>query len=105
MIVVMVHHGFERREPAVVIETALLPGEQAPQWRRSIAPVGRSIGLKVINPDFLGFMHGPSRLAEQWRHMARRALRLCLEHRLPSLCSLRVERTGRWCRRRSREVL
>src|SRR6476620_8129140 len=100
----MLDDGSEVREPAVVIEAALLPREQAAQGCGSIPLIGRAAGLEVVDADLGGGVHVPTGLREERRHVAARAAGVAVEDGLRSFRGRSVERRGRWFWRRKREL-
>src|ERR1017187_5466353 len=80
--VVAVHYVQQRRKPSVMVEAAFGPGEESAQRRGAVALVGRAIGLEIVNPDFRGRVHVPTRFCVKWRHMTGGAVGLALEQRL-----------------------
>src|SRR5262249_15633655 len=90
-VVVMLDHGLERGEAAVVIEAAFRVRPDALERRRAITVIRRPIGLEVVDADLLAGVHRPARLAVERRHVAGRAACLPLEERLAACCGRRVE--------------
>src|SRR6185436_10955200 len=101
----MLDDGSEVREPAVVIEAALLPREQAAQGRGSIPLIGRAAGLEVVDADLGGGVHVPPGLREQRRHVAGRAPGAAVEDGLSPRRRRRVEARSRRLWRRQRELI
>ena len=101
----MIHDRAVVGEASVVIETALRAHEQARERRRAVHPVGRAARLEIVDADLGGTMHRPSRLAEERRHVARRATPASFEDRLPARGRGRIERPGFRFRRRDRELV
>src|SRR6202521_4462049 len=69
--VVVIDDRAEVCESSVVIEAALLPREQAAQWRGPIAVGGSTIGLKVVDTDFRRRMQIVARFGVERRCLAR----------------------------------
>src|SRR6266704_1400051 len=68
--VVVVDHGIQRRESAVVEEAALRAREQAAQRGGPVAFVGRSERLELIDPDLRAGVHVPTGLSVERRNVA-----------------------------------
>src|SRR5712692_255550 len=89
--VVVVDHGIQRREATVVVEAALLAGEQTPQRGRPVVPVGRPVGLESVDPDLRAGVHVPAGLGVERRNVALGAVGLAGEQLLPARRRVLVE--------------
>src|SRR5205823_2031940 len=89
--VVVVDDMAQGREPAIVIEPALLMRPEPLERRRPVVPIGRSISLDVVDPELLAPVHVPAGLGEERRDVARRALRLGVEEHLAACRRAPVE--------------
>src|ERR1700676_3610247 len=78
-----------------MIETARLMRPQSLQRARAVFPVRRTVGLEVVNTDFLRGMHVPAGLGVGRRNMAGCALCGVFEHLLAALRRVLVETTLR----------
>src|SRR5262245_6711576 len=77
--VVVLDHSQQGREPAVMVEAALLVGPQPGQRSGAIHVRRRTVCLEVVDADLASRMQIPARLGEDRRHVARRALGLPVE--------------------------
>src|ERR1043166_3834041 len=91
-VVVVLHHCLEGREPAVVVEAALLVAPQPSQRGGAVHVRRRAVRLEVADADGFAGDQVLARLGEGRRHVAGRALRLPVEQRLAAGGGHRVER-------------
>ena len=78
----MVDYIVEGTEAAVVIEAALLMGEQSGERCGSIDLVGRAVGLEAVDAYVGGRVRIPAGLGIQRRDVAAGALGFAVEERL-----------------------
>src|SRR5688500_9405057 len=79
------------RKTSVVIEAAFRARPQALQWGGAIVTVGRSVGLEIVDADFLSFMHRPAGLSEDRRHVATCTIGFAGEHDRTTFCADAIE--------------
>ena len=61
-VVVVLDDVAQRDEPAVVVETSFRVCPESLLGRRAVGPLGRAIGLEVIDADLISAVHIPPRL-------------------------------------------
>src|SRR5581483_12031417 len=92
--VVVVDDVHQGREPAIVIEPALLVRPEAAERRRPVRAIGGAVGLEVVDPDVARGMHVPAGLGPDGLDVAGAAPRLAAEERVTALRGLRIEAAG-----------
>src|SRR5512134_1354049 len=89
----------------VVVKTSLHSGEKSFQGCRSIRPLRGSIRLEVINSNFRGLVHVPTRFSKKRWNMTLRAFRPFLKNLPAARRCLLVKRIFRRRGRGYRELV
>src|SRR5215469_4519725 len=103
--VVVLDHGQQGREAAVVEEAALLVGPQPGQRSGAEHVRRRAVCLEAVDADRAWRNQIPARLGEDRRHVARRAFRRPVEQRLAAGCGHGVKRSLRRRGRPERQLV